>query len=58
LKDAIHDRRSFNPRTGLPGTGAGDGEPVTWYAHARSYAEAKWDSLVKASRCLVVTLRA
>jgi hypothetical protein len=42
LKDAVRDRRSFNPRTGLPGAGAADGEPVTWYAHARSYAEAKW----------------
>jgi hypothetical protein len=31
---------------------------ITWYARARSYAEAKWDSLVKVSHCLVVTLRA
>jgi hypothetical protein len=30
LKDAVRDRRSFNPRTGLPGRGAADGEPVTW----------------------------
>ena len=31
---------------------------ITWYARARSSAEAKWDSLVKASRCLAVALRA
>jgi hypothetical protein len=50
LKDAVRDRRSFNPRTGLPGAEADDGEPVTWYAHARSYAEAKWPNLAPDSR--------
>ncbi|MDQ2812907.1 MAG: tyrosine-type recombinase/integrase [Actinomycetota bacterium] len=50
LKDAVRDRRSFNPRTGLPGAGAAGGEPVTWYAHARSYAEAKWPNLAPVSR--------
>jgi hypothetical protein len=42
LKDAVRDRRPFNPRTGLPGAEATEGEMVTWYAHARAYAEAKW----------------
>jgi hypothetical protein len=55
LKDAVRDRRLFNPRTGLPGAESAEGEMVTWYAHARSYAEAKWGSLVKASRCLAVS---
>ena len=33
LKDAVRERRPFNPRTGLPGAGAtADGEPVTWYS--------------------------
>jgi integrase len=51
LKDAVRDRRPFNPRTGLPGAGAtADGEPVTWYTHARSYAEAKWPNLAPVSR--------
>ena len=31
---------------------------INWYARARSYAEAKWDSLVEASRCLAVAHRA
>jgi hypothetical protein len=47
LKDAVRDRRPFNPRTGLPGT---EGEMITWYAHARAYAEAKWGSLAPVSR--------
>src|ERR1019366_7581820 len=38
------------PVPGLPGAGAADGEPVTWYAHARSYAEAKWPNLAPVSR--------
>ena len=43
LKDAARDRRPFNPRTGLPGTGtsgSGSGQ-VTWYEHACAYTEAK-----------------
>ena len=50
LKDAVRDRRPFNPRTGLPGTEATEGEMITWYAHARAYAEAKWGSLAPVSR--------
>jgi hypothetical protein len=42
LKDAARDRRPFSPRTGLPAAETTDGEQVTWYEHARSYAEAKW----------------
>ncbi len=50
LKDAVRDRRPFSPRTGLPGTEATEGEMVTWYAHARAYAEAKWGGLAPVSR--------
>jgi len=50
LKDAVRDRRPFNPRTGLPGAGTTGDELVTWYAHARSYAEAKWPNLAPVSR--------
>jgi hypothetical protein len=50
LKDAVRDRRPFNPRTGLPGAEATAGEVVTWYAHARAYAEAKWGGLAPVSR--------
>ncbi|HEY6314038.1 MAG TPA: hypothetical protein VIY52_25025 [Streptosporangiaceae bacterium] len=50
LKDAVCDRRPFNPRTGLPGTEATEGEMITWYAHARAYAEAKWGGLAPVSR--------
>lgn len=44
-----------SPRTGLPKAETAEGEVITWYAHARSYAEAEWGSLVKASRCLAVS---
>jgi hypothetical protein len=44
-----------SPRTGLPKAETAEGEVITWYAYARSYAEAKWGSLVKASRCLAVS---
>ncbi|HEU5386603.1 MAG TPA: hypothetical protein VFV73_11925 [Streptosporangiaceae bacterium] len=50
LKDAVRDRRPFDPRTGLPDTETTDGEAVTWYAHARAYTEAKWANLAPVSR--------
>ena len=50
LKDAARDRRPFSPRTGLPAAETTDGETVTWYEHARSYAEAKWPNLAPVSR--------
>jgi integrase len=50
LQDAVRDRQPFNPRTGLPGTGVSGGEAITWYAHARSYTEAKWPNLAPVSR--------
>ncbi len=50
LKDAARDRRPFSPRTGLPAAETIEEEMVTWYEHARSYAEAKWPSLAPVSR--------
>jgi len=50
LKYAVRDRRPFNPRTGLPEADTTGDELVTWYAHARSYAEAKWPNLAPVSR--------
>ena len=50
LKDAARDRRPFSPRTGLPAAEPADGETVTWYEHARSYAKAKWPNLAPVSR--------
>jgi integrase len=50
LKDAARDRRPFSPRTGLPAAGTAGGETVTWYEHARAYAEAKWAALAPVSR--------
>jgi len=50
LKDAVRDRRPLNPRTGLPEAEATEGEMVTWYEHARAYAEAKWPNLAPVSR--------
>jgi integrase len=50
LKDAVRDRRPFSPRTGLPEAESAGGELVTWYAHARAYAEAKWPNLAPVSR--------
>ena len=50
LKDAVRDRRPFNPRTGLPEAEATEGEMTTWYQHARVYAEAKWGGLAPVSR--------
>jgi integrase len=50
LKDAVRDRRPFNPRTGLPDAETIEEEMITWYAHARAYAEAKWPNLAPVSR--------
>ena len=50
LKDAVRDRRPFNPRTGLPDAEVTEDEAVTWYAHARAYTEAKWANLAPVSR--------
>ena len=51
LKDAARDRRPFSPRTGLPEPPRPPrSEMVTWYEHARAYAEAKWASLAPVSR--------
>ena len=50
LKDAVRDRRPFNPSTGLPGAETTEGEMITWYEHARAYAEAKWQNLAPVSR--------
>ncbi len=50
LKDAVRDRRPFSPRTGLPAAETTGDELVTWYQHARAYAEAKWPSLAPVSR--------
>jgi hypothetical protein len=50
LKDAVRDRRPFDPRTGLPEAEVTEDEAVTWYAHARAYAGAKWANLAPVSR--------
>jgi integrase len=50
LKDAARRRQPFDSRTGLPSDGADEGEPVTWYEHARAYTEAKWPALAPKSR--------
>jgi len=50
LKDAVRGRRPFDPRTGLPDAATSGGELITWYAHARAYAEAKWGGLAPVSR--------
>ena len=50
LKDAVRDRRPFNPRTSLPEAETSEGEMITWYQHARAYAEAKWGNLAPVSR--------
>ena len=50
LKDAVRDRRPFDPRTGLPEAEVTEDEVVTWYAHARAYTEAKWANLAPVSR--------
>ena len=50
LKDAVRDRRPFNPRTGLPEAETTEEEMITWYEHARAYAEVKWPNLAPVSR--------
>jgi integrase len=50
LKEAVRDRRPFSPLTGLPSAETTEGDVITWYAHARAYAEAKWGSLAPVSR--------
>src|SRR6202035_2608820 len=50
LKDAVRVRRPFDPRTGLPEAEVTEDEAVSWYAHARSYTEAKWANLAPVSR--------
>ena len=50
LKDAVRDRRPFNPRTGLPDAETTEEEMMTWYEHARAYTEAKWPNLAPVSR--------
>ena len=50
LKDAVRDRRPFNPRTGLPEAETTEEEMITWYAHARAYTEVKWPNLAPVSR--------
>ncbi|HVT68756.1 MAG TPA: site-specific integrase, partial [Trebonia sp.] len=50
LKDAVRDRRPFDPRTGLSEAETTGDELVTWYQHARTYTEAKWPNLAPVSR--------
>ncbi len=50
LKDAVRDRRPFDPRTGLPEAEVTEDGAVTWYAHARAYTEVKWANLAPVSR--------
>src|ERR1700730_18488249 len=48
LKDAVRDRRAFDPITGLPEAEVTEDEAVTWYA--RAYTEVKWANLAPVSR--------
>jgi len=52
LKDAVRACQPFDPVTGLPATGQQQaaGGDVTWYEHARVYADAKWPHLAPISR--------
>jgi len=50
LKDAVRDRRPFNPRTGLPDVEVIEDEVITWYQHSSAYTEVKWANLAPASR--------
>jgi integrase len=50
LKDAVRDRRPFNPRTGLPDVEVTEEEVITWYQHSRAYTEVKWGNLAPVSR--------
>src|SRR5450755_4419510 len=50
LKDAVRDRRPFNPKTGLPDVEVSEDEVITWYQHSRAYTEVKWANLAPVSR--------
>jgi predicted DNA-binding transcriptional regulator AlpA len=50
LKDAVRDRRPFNPRTGLPDIEVTEDEVIAWYQHSRAYTEVKWANLAPVSR--------
>jgi integrase len=52
LKQAAGDRQPFDTGTGLPVTSQQQaaGDNVTWYEHARAYADAKWPHLAPISR--------
>jgi len=52
LKKAAGDRHPFDTATGLPVTGQQQATPggVTWYEHARVYADTKWPHLAPISR--------
>jgi len=50
LKDAVRDRRPFNPRTGLPEAEVTEDELISWYQHSRAYTEVKWANLAPVSR--------
>jgi hypothetical protein len=49
-RDAVRDRRPFNPRTGLPEAETTEDEMITRYEHARAYTEVKWPNLAPVSR--------
>jgi hypothetical protein len=52
LREAARAGRPFHTADGLPvtATPAGSAGPVSWYQHARAYAELKWDGLAPTSR--------
>jgi integrase len=51
LKDAARDGKPFDPATGLRAQPKPAGGPaVTWYEHARAYAQMKWPDLAAKSR--------
>ncbi len=50
LKDAARAGRAFDPATGLPATRQPAATTVTWYVHARGYAQMKWPELAPKSR--------
>ena len=52
LKKAAGDRQPFDTGTGLPVTSQqqATGDTITWYEHARAYADAKWPHLAPISR--------
>jgi integrase len=51
LKDAARDGTPFDPATGVPAPPKSAAPPdVTWYQHARAYAQLKWPDLAAKSR--------